>query len=279
MTLTLESTVQLRGGAEMPRLGLGVFRTGTDGATARAVRAALDAGYRHVDTATIYRNEEEVGAAIRSWLAETGHPRSAVFVTTKLFNDDHGFDEALRAFDASLARLGLTFVDQYLIHWPVPERRLASWKALERIRTEGRARSIGVSNFTERHLDELLATASIPPDVNQVELHPFLQQHGLVAKCRALNIQTVAYSPLTKGRQLTDRTLAAVAARVGRTPAQIAIRWSLQQGHVVLPKSSNPERIAENARVFDFALDTAALDQLASLEAGLRTAWNPTDVR
>lgn len=275
---SLQSATLLRSGVAMPLVGLGVFRAGSDGATARAVRSALDAGYRHIDTAAVYRNEAEVGEALRVWCAETGHRREEVFVTTKLWNDDQGHDPALRAFERSATRLGVEVVDQYLLHWPVPGRRLDSWRALERLHAEGRVRSIGVSNFTEAHLDELIAQATVLPDTNQVELHPFLAQPALVAACRARGVQPVAYSPLTKGRNLEDPRILAVAGRVRRTPAQVLIRWGLQQGHVVLPKSSDPGRIAQNAAVFDFELDADALSALAGLDRGLRTAWDPTQV-
>ena len=267
----------LASGVPMPRIGLGVFRAGSGDGTRTAVRSALDAGYRHIDTAAIYRNEAEVGEAIRRFCAHTGTPRDEIFVTTKLWNDDHGFDEALRAFDRSLSALGLEHIDQYLIHWPVPERRHASWRALEQLHAESRARTIGVSNFTMAHLEELLAHATIPPATNQVELHPWLPQPELVAWCRAHRIQTVAYSPLTKGRYLDHPVLTEVADRHGRTPAQVLIRWSLEQGHVVLPKSASPGRIRENLAVLDWALDEEAGQQLATLADATRTAWDPTD--
>lgn len=271
---TIASTVELPGGVRMPRFGLGVFRAGAGDETRNAVRAALAAGYRHVDTARIYRNEREVGEAIRA----SGVPREQLFVTTKLWNDDHGYDAALRGFDASLADLGLDHIDLYLIHWPVPEKRLDSWRALERILGEKRARAIGVSNFTERHLDELIARATVRPAVNQFEIHPFLPQHALVAHCRKLGIVTEAYSPFAKGRKLDDPRLVALARELGRTPAQVCVRWSLQMGHVVIPKSSNPERIVENARVFDFELSPAQMQTVAALEDGYRSAWDPTTV-
>lgn len=258
----------------MPQVGLGVFRAGSGAGTRDAVGTALELGYRHIDTAAVYRNETEVGHAI----AASGVPRSDIFVTTKLWNDDHGYDNALRAFDRSLAALGLETVDLYLLHWPVQGVRLQSWRALEAIADSGRARAIGVSNFTERHLQELLDACRIKPAVNQVEVHPFLPQTGLRRFCDAHGITVCAYSPLTKGRRLDDPVLTAVADSVGRSPAQVLIRWGLQRGLAVLPKSSNPTRIAENFAVFDFELDAAAMARLDALEDGGRTAWDPTQV-
>ncbi|MGF1466458.1 MAG: aldo/keto reductase [Sandaracinaceae bacterium] len=274
MDLDLSSTIPLPTGAAMPRLGLGVFRAGPGDATRNAVGWALERGYRHIDTARIYRNEQDVGAA----LASSPVPRGEVFITTKLWNDDQGYDAALRAIDRSLAALGVDSVDLYLMHWPVPERRLESWRAMERAFEDGRARAIGVSNFVRRHLDELAAHANVSPAVNQIELHPFGQQRDAVERCRELGVVVEAYSPVTKGRRLDDRRLTAVAQEVGRTPAQVLIRWSLQKGYVAIPKSSDRARIDENASVFDFALDDDRMARLDALEEGLHLAWDPTDV-
>lgn len=267
----MKLTFTLNNGVTIPRIGLGVFRAGAGAATRDAVREALAAGYRHIDTAAIYRNEREVGEGI----AASGVPREAVFVTTKLWNEDQGYDSTLRAFDRSLATLGLEVIDLYLQHWPVPGKRLESWRAMEAILASGRARAIGVSNFTARHLDELLDHARVVPAVNQVELHPFLQQPALRARCAALGIVVEAYSPLTKGRRLDDPRLLAVARDLGRSPAQVLIRWALEQGLVVLPKSSNAGRIRENFDVLDFELGPHAAT-LATFEEGLRTAWDPS---
>jgi len=261
-------------GVRMPRVGLGVFRGGHDGATRRAVAAALEAGYRHIDTAAIYRNEAEVGEAIRA----SGVAREELFVTTKLWNDDHGYDAARRGFDQSLERLGLDIVDLYLIHWPVTGKRLDSWRALEAIAASGRARAIGVSNFTERHLSELLDVCNVTPACNQVEVHPFLNQASLRAFCAGHGITVAAYSPLTKARRLDDPTVLEIADAVGRSPAQVLLRWGLQKGMAVLPKSSNPERIRQNIDVFGFTLDATAMARLDGLDDGGRTAWDPTGV-
>ena len=258
-------------GARIPQLGFGVWEVPKGATTRDSVTAALELGYRHVDTARIYGNEVDVGAAIRA----SSVPRDQVFVTTKLWNDDHGYDAALRALDASLSRLGMDHVDLYLIHWPVPGKRRDSWRALERAFADGRARAIGVSNYMVPHLRELLGEAKVVPHVNQIELSPFLQRRDTCALCREHGIVVEAYCPLTQGRRLADARLAAVARRVGRTPAQVLLRWSIEHGNVVLSRSVRREHIAENAAVFDFALDAAAMAQLDALEEGLATAWDP----
>ena len=267
-----QPTIELNDGRAIPQLGLGVFQLLPGETTRRAVAAALDAGYRHVDTAAGYRNESDVGAAIRA----SGLEPESIWVTTKLANRDQGASTARRAFEASLERLGLDGIDLYLLHWP-HERRLDSWRVLEQLHAEGLARSIGVSNFLVRHLDELLAHASVPPSVNQIELSPFLYhtRADTLQRCEEAGIAVEAYSPLTKGRRLSDQTIGRVAAEVDRTPAQVLIRWSLQKEFVVLPRSSNASRIAENAAVFDFALDGAQVAALDELDEGLTTGWDP----
>jgi methylglyoxal/glyoxal reductase len=267
-----EPEVTLRGGEAIPQLGFGVFQIPPGDATRAAVAAALEVGYRHVDTAAVYRNESDVGAAIRV----SGLPSDSVWVTTKLANPDQGAATARRAFEASLERLGFDAVDLYLLHWP-HERRLESWRVVEELHAEGLARSIGVSNFLVRHLDELLANASIPPAVNQIELSPFLYRtrEDILRRCAEEGIAVEAYSPLTKGRRLHDATVGAVAAEVGRTPAQVLIRWSLQKGFVVLPRSSSSARIADNAAVFDFSLGDGQMARLDALDEGLTTGWDP----
>jgi methylglyoxal/glyoxal reductase len=264
------ATLGLANGIEIPRLGFGVYRVGRGEPTRRAVGEALRVGYRHVDTAAAYGNERGVGEAVR----ESGLPRSAVFVTTKLWNDDQGFDAARRAFDASLQRLGFETVDLYLLHWPVPGKRLDSWRALEDLYREGRARAIGVSNFMVHHLDELLQHCEIPPAVNQLEISPFLQQREVRSYCAAQGIAVEAYSPLTKGQRLRHPAIVDVARRVGKSPAQVMLRWAWQNDLIVLPKSTRPERIAENAAL-DFELDPAAMAALDGLEEGLVTGWDP----
>ncbi|HVZ72053.1 MAG TPA: aldo/keto reductase [Polyangia bacterium] len=265
------TTLPLRSGGAIPQVGLGVWQTPAGGSAREAVRAALGLGYRHVDTARIYGNEADVGAAVR----DGGVPRAEVFVTTKLWNADQGYDSALRAFDASLERLGLEYVDLYLLHWPVAGRRLDSWRALERLRDEGRARAIGVSNFLVPHLEELLARAKHTPDVNQIELSPFLQRRETVELCKREGVVVEAYSPLTHGKRLGHPVVGDVARRVGRSPAQVLLRWGIQKGFVVLPKSTKRARIAENGAVFDFALDGRAMGELDALEENLVTGWDP----
>ncbi len=271
--LTLRSTVTLRGGVEMPRLGLGVWQSAPGEETRRAVAVALAVGYRLVDTARAYRNEADVGAAIR----ESDVPRREVFVTTKLWNADHGYDKALRAIDRSLEALGLEQVDLYLVHWPVEGLRGDTWRAMERILADGKARAIGVSNYTVRHLDELLAAAKVPPAVNQVEFNPFLHQRALLAHCGRHGIQLEAYGPLARAHRMDHPALVAVARERGRTPAQVLLRWGLQRDLVVIPKSVRPERIRENADVYGFALDAQDLEKLDALDEGYRTSWDPTD--
>ncbi len=270
---TDDRTRKLNTGAEIPRVGLGVFQAPRGEVTRGAVRAAIELGYRHIDTARVYRNEADVGAAVR----EAAVPREALFVTTKLWNDDQGHDAALAAFDASLARLGLEYVDLYLLHWPVPGRRLESWRALEAIHASGRARAIGVSNFMTHHLDELLARAKVVPAVNQIEISPFLQQRDVRAYCQARGIVVEAYSPLTKGRRLDHPAVRRIAGEAGRSAAQVLLRWGLQHELVVLAKSVSPARLTENLAVLDFELSAEHMAALDALEAGLVTGWDPRD--
>jgi diketogulonate reductase-like aldo/keto reductase len=261
----------LRSGTAIPQVGLGVWQAARGQVTRDAVLAALRLGYRHIDTARVYGNEVDVGAAIK----ESGIPREQVFVTTKLWNDDQGYDATLRAFAESARRLGLDYIDLYLLHWPVEDKRLDSWKALERLHEEQRARAIGVSNFLVPHLQELLAVAKVVPMVNQIELTPFLQRRPTVELCRQQGIVVEAYSPLTRGQRLSDPTVVSIAKQVGRSSAQVLLRWGIQHGFVVLPKSTHRERIEENGRLFDFALPDAALSALDGLEEGLTTGWDP----
>jgi len=265
------TVVPLKTGGSLPQVGLGVWQTPAGNTARQVVQAAFELGYRHVDTARIYGNEADVGAAVRA----SSLPREQIFVTTKLWNDDHGYDQTLRAYDASLKRLGLEYVDLYLLHWPVAGKRLASWQALERLFDEKRVRAIGVSNFLVPHLQELLGKAKHVPAVNQIELSPFLQRRDTTALCRQHGIVVEAYSPLTHGERLTHPVLVDVARRAGRTVAQVLLRWSIQHGNVVLPKSTHAARIAENAQLFDFELDASAMAALDGLEDGLVTGWDP----
>jgi diketogulonate reductase-like aldo/keto reductase len=270
--LELGTTVTLRGGVEMPLLGLGVWQAAAGAETRDAVAEALRVGYRLVDTARAYRNEADVGAALR----ESGLPRESVFVTTKLWNADHGYDRACRAIDESLASLGLEQVDLYLVHWPVEGIRHETWRAMERILADGKARAIGVSNYSIRHLDELLGLAKVPPAVNQVEFSPFLYQRDLLAHCVRHGIRLEAYGPLVRGRKMGHPVVAEIARKHGRTPAQVLLRWGLQHDLVVIPKSVRPERIRENADLYRFALDEGDMAALDGLDEGYRTSWDPT---
>jgi len=274
MPFTLKSTVKLNNGVLMPLLGLGVYLMRPGQETYRAVRAALETGYRLVDTASFYRNEEDVGRAVR----DSALPREEVFITTKLWNDDHGYDSALRAFDASLNRLGLGYIDLYLIHFPVPNLRDESWRALEKILDSGRARAVGVSNYTERHLQDLLSKSSVVPAVNQVEFSPFLYQRDLLEFCRKHRIQLEAYAPLTAGRRLDDPPITAIARKHSRTNAQVLLRWAIQHEVVVIPKSRHAGKIEENAQVFDFDLTSEETSMLDGLHDGFRSSWDPTAV-
>ncbi|WP_405740839.1 aldo/keto reductase [Streptomyces sp. NBC_00028] len=265
-------TVTLNNGIEIPQLGFGVFQV-PDPETAAAVTSALEAGYRSIDTAAIYGNEKGVGQA----LAASGIARDELFVTTKLWNADQGYDATLKAFDASLAKLGLDFVDLYLIHWPTPARDLyrESWRAIEKLADEGRVRAAGVSNFQPAHLRRLLDDSSLVPAVNQIELHPGLQQRELRDLHAESGIATEAWSPLAQGAVLSEPVLTSIAGRYGKSPAQVVLRWHLQLGNVVIPKSVTPARIRENADVFDFALTDEELTAIAGLDRGLRTGPDP----
>lgn len=262
----------LHDGVEIPQLGFGVFQIPPE-ETQEKVEEALGAGYRHVDTAAAYRNEAGVGAAI----AASGVRREDVFVTTKLWNSEQGYDSTLRAFEQSVERLGTGHVDLYLIHWPLPGKDLFldTWRAFERIREEGGARSIGVSNFRVEDLERIEREAEKQPTVNQVELHPRLQQAELRAWHADHDVATEAWSPLAQGELLEDGTIETVAAHHDRTPAQAILRWHLQLGNVVIPKSSSPERIRENFEVFDFELSEDDMAALERLDAGERTGPDP----
>ncbi|MEU8882103.1 aldo/keto reductase [Streptomyces hydrogenans] len=265
-------TVTLNNGVEIPQLGFGVFQV-PDEETTAAVSSALEAGYRSLDTAAIYGNEAGVGKA----LAASGISREELFVTTKLWNADQGHDATLRAFDDSLAKLGLDYVDMYLIHWPTPARDLykETWKAIEKLVADGRVRAAGVSNFQPDHLKRLIDGADLVPAVNQVELHPGLQQNELRAVHAELGIATEAWSPLAQGAVLGDEAVTVIAGRHDKSPAQVVLRWHLQLGNIVIPKSVTPERIRQNLDVFDFTLTDDEMAALAGLDRDLRTGPHP----
>jgi 2,5-diketo-D-gluconate reductase A len=266
--------VDLGDGVAIPQLGYGVWQVPADD-TERAVGEALAAGYRHIDTAAAYQNEEGVARAIRS----SGIPRQEIFVTTKLWNRDHGHDRAIQAFAKSMERLELDVLDLYLIHWPVPSRDLyvETWQALTELQADGRIRAIGVSNFNVEHLERLIEATGVTPAINQVELHPRLQQDELRAFHAEHGIVTEAWSPLGQGQLLDDPVIGEIAAKHGKTPAQVILRWHLQLGNVVIPKSVTPERIRQNIDVFDFALGEDDLQAIAGLDAGGRIGPDPAE--
>lgn len=262
--MSTQPHVSFNDGRSIPQLGLGVWRTPDDQAS-DVVSLALRTGYRHIDTASVYQNEEGVGQG----MVGSGIAREDIFLTTKVWNDDQGFDETLRAMDASLKRLGTDYVDLYLIHWPSAYRGkyVETWKALIRLREEGKARSIGVSNFEGTYVDELIAETGVTPAINQIQLHPRFQQQQMRAHMARLGVVTESWSPLGQGQVLADPVIADIAARHGKSPAQVIIRWHLDLGLVVIPKSVTPSRIAENFNVFDFTLSDADKAAIAGLDA------------
>jgi 2,5-diketo-D-gluconate reductase A len=267
----------LNNGIEIPQLGFGVFKVPA-GRTKEVVLAALKTGYRHIDTARLYGNETEVGEAVR----ESGLDRDEVFVTTKVWNDDQGYDATMRAFDASMDRLGFDVLDLFLIHWPVPHQDLYldTWRAMERLYRDGRIRAIGVSNFNPDHLRRLVDESEVVPVLNQVELHPYLQQEEVRKTDESLDVLTEAWGPIARGGELlSDPVVAGLADKHGRTPAQVVLRWHVQLGNVVIPKSVTPSRIEENFDVFGFELDDEDMAAIAELDRGERTGPDPAELR
>jgi 2,5-diketo-D-gluconate reductase A len=260
-------SIQLNDGHAIPQLGFGVFQIDPS-ETAEATTQALEAGYRHIDTAEMYGNEREVGEAVRA----SGLDRGDVFITSKLNNGHHRPDDARRAFDRTLADLGSDYVDLFLIHWPLPTLYdgdfVSTWRTLEEFKEDGRARSIGVSNFEVDHLERLAAETNVVPAVNQIELHPYLLNEEVRAYGDAHGIATEAWSPLKQGEVLDDPVVTEIAERVGRTPAQVVLRWHIQRGSIVFPKSTTPERIRENFELFDFELEPGQIERIASLDRG-----------
>jgi len=273
--LNISSRITLHDGNSMPLFGLGVWAAQSGKETYDAVLSALKAGYRHIDTAEMYGNEKDVGAAVN----DSGLKREEVFVTTKLWDSGLGYDHALKAFDVSLQKMNLDYVDLYLIHWPEKGSQLKIWRALERIKKEGRSRSIGVSNFAPRHLKELLVEGSEHPAVNQIELSPFLQQEHIYSFCQKENIHLTGYCPLSRGNRFDDPNLSRIAKEMKKSAAQVMIRWALQRGHTVIPKSVSPVRIKENANVFDFNLNNEQMKILDGLEEGLRFCPDPAVIK
>jgi 2,5-diketo-D-gluconate reductase A len=265
--MTEVPSVQLNDGNEIPQLGFGVFQIPPQ-ETAKAVGIALDVGYRHIDTAEMYGNEREVGEAVRA----SGLARGEVFVTSKLNNGDHRADDARRAFDRTLSELGFDYVDLFLIHWPLPTLYdgdyVSTWRTLEQFKQDGRARSIGVSNFQVDHLERLAAETEVVPAVNQIELHPYLLNEEVRSYGESHGIATEAWSPSAKGAVLDDPAITEIAERLGRTPAQVVLRWHIERGSIVFPKSTTPERIRENFELFDFELDAGDADRIDALDRG-----------
>ncbi len=269
--MNLSSTIQLANGVSMPRLGLGVWKAEEGKEAAQAVQWAIETGYQLIDTAAVYKNEKSVGEGIRA----AGVPREELFITTKVWNDEQGYDSTLAAMDASLARLGLDYVDLYLIHWPVAGKYKETWRAMEKIYKDGKAKAIGVSNFHAHHLEDIMADAEIMPMVNQVELHPHLTQEPLREFCAKHNIVVEAWSPLGQGQLLTNDVLTTIGNKYGKTAAQVILRWDVQHNIVTIPKSVNQGRIKENASVFDFELTEEEMQLIDGLNQDARFGSDP----
>jgi len=268
---SLTDTVEIAPGVAMPRLGLGTFRSGAGAEVEHEVAWALELGYRGIDTASMYGNEEGVGRAI----AASGVPRDELFVATKLWNDEQGYDDALAACERSLSRLGLDYVDLYLIHWPLPDTTRDTWRALQQLRENGRVRAIGVCNFLVSHLEGLLAFADVPPAVDQVEHHPRLQQPELRTFLQDHGITMQAWAPIMRGAVAKIPEIVAISQSHGKTPAQVTLRWILQHGVTTIPKSVHRERIAENADVYDFVLSAEEMGTIDALDRGDRLGRDP----
>jgi diketogulonate reductase-like aldo/keto reductase len=273
MSISLNSTVPLHGSIEIPLLGFGVYKVQDGDAVEDAIASALAFGYRHIDTAALYRNERGVGRAI----AASGINRSDLFITTKLWNSNQGYESTLTAIDRSLGKLGLDYVDLYLVHWPKPEHTEGTWRAMEQIQRSGKARAIGVSNFLSDHLDQLAETATVLPSINQVEFHPHLQSPELVAYCEDHNIVLEAWSPLKHGEIIDDPELQTIADAHGVTVSQVVLRWLLQRGIVTLPKSVTPSRIAQNADLYGFELSPDEIATINAMDRGDRVGPNPAN--
>ena len=269
--MNLQSTKKLTNGFEMPLLGLGVYKMTEREETLQAIDKALKVGYRAIDTASLYGNEVEVGEAIR----HSGIAREEIFVTTKVWNSDHGYDATLRAFEVSLKKLNMDYVDLYLTHWAVPETFEETYRAIERLYDEKLIRATGVSNHHAHHLEKLLTKANVAPMVNQVELHPYLQQDELLAFCREHQIAVTAWSPLGRGGVLNDPTILEISEEVGKTAAQVVLRWHLQNDTIIIPKSVTPSRIEENAQLFDFILTPEQMNKLRAINRNHRFGQDP----
>lgn len=275
MNLTIESTKTLHNGVEMPRFGLGVYKMTDKEAAVEAMVKAIRTGYKAIDTATVYDNEAEVGEAIRAG----GVPREELFITSKVWNTDQGYDQTLRAFEASLKRLDMDYLDLYLTHWAIPDTFEETYRAIERLYDEKLIRAAGVSNHQQHHLEKILAKANTKPMVNQIELHPQLTQESLREFCAAQDIAVTSWSPLARGRLLEDPVLSEIGEKYGKSIAQTIIRWHLQNDLIVIPKSVTPSRIEENADVFDFELSEEEMKQISALNQDWRSGTHPDEIK
>ncbi|MFQ3543421.1 aldo/keto reductase [Halobacillus rhizosphaerae] len=271
--MSLTDTATLKNGVKMPQVGLGVYKMEDGNEVVKAVKSALDLGYRHIDTASFYDNEEGVGQAI----LESKIPREELFITTKVWNDEQGYEETLQAFDRSLNKLGIEYLDLYLIHWPVGGKYKETWKALEKLYKDGKVKAIGVCNFMEHHLEDLIKDAEVKPMVNQVEFHPELYQKDLAEYCRQNEIQLEAWAPLGRGKYFDAAILKELADKYNKTPAQIILKWDLQHGIVTIPKSSNKDRQAQNADLYDFELTDEEIQQINELHKDNRIGFHPDE--
>lgn len=271
MYKSLQDTVTLNNGVKMPIMGLGVFKVEDGNVVTEAVKAAIQNGYRSIDTASFYDNEAGVGKGIK----ESGVPREDLFITTKVWNSDHGYENTLKAFDISLEKLGLEYLDLYLIHWPVRGKYVETWKALEKLYHEGKVKAIGVSNFNIHHLEDILREGEVKPVINQVEYHPHLTQVELQEFCEREGIQLEAWSPLKKGELLGDPVIQRLAEKHQKTPAQIILRWDIQNNVLTIPKSIKEHRIIENADIFDFSLEEEDMQEINGLNINSRSGADP----
>lgn len=275
MDVNISTRIKLNNGIEMPILGFGTYMIKGEKTVKESLTSALEAGYRLIDTAQMYENEEYVGEAIQ----ESRVLREEIFITTKLDNNQHGFDKAKRAFDESMRRLKLEYVDLFLIHWPIEGLRLESWKALENIYAQGGARAIGVSNYTIRHLKELFVNSEMKPSVNQMEFNPFNYHEDLLSFCKEERISLQAYTPLSRGNKFKHKTILELSKKYSKTPAQIMLRWAIQHNVIPIPKSTHRKRIEENAAIFDFNIEDVDMGKLNSLNENYRLAMDPHEIK
>lgn len=271
MITDIKGTIDLSNGVKMPYFGLGVFQSREGSEVMDAIQYALDAGYRHIDTASIYQNERGVGLAVRNYPIN----RNEVFITSKVWNSDQGYDSTIKAFNASLKRLDMEYLDLYLVHWPVKGKYKETYKALETLYEEGRVRAIGVSNFLPHHIEDILSSARIVPMINQVEFHPYLVQPKLLEICQAHNIKVEAWSPLMQGKIISIPVLQNLAAKYNKTVVQIVLRWNLQKGIITIPKSVKKNRIVENSQIFDFSISDDDMIAIDALDRNQRIGADP----